>query len=79
MQHTDPLGHLPIRYSLRNTKKGSDFLGPCECCGKSMAEGFALMTEREAPDGRLLGRNSSKYGHEQCLQASIPKQACLSA
>lgn len=74
MQATDPLGHLPIRYSIRHVGKGSDFLGPCECCGNHMPEGFALMTEREAPDGRLLRRNSAKYGHEKCLQAAIPKQ-----
>lgn len=79
METIDPLGHLPIRYSIRTTGKGSDYLGPCERCGKHMTEAFALMTEREAPDGRLLNRNASSYGHEQCLRSSIPKQARSSA
>lgn len=71
---SDPLSHLPIRYSLRTTGKGSDYLGPCEWCGKNMSEGFALMTEEVAPDGRLLNRNAAKYGHEHCLRDSIPRK-----
>ena len=70
-QAPDPVAHLPIERTIRPLRRGSDYYGPCEFCGKHMSEAFGLHTARVHPDGRRLEPNLSNVGHEDCVNAAI--------
>lgn len=58
--------------SIKPLGLGSDYFGPCECCGKRMSEAFKLTrtTHVVTSYGKAVAiKDPGLYGHEECVSA----------
>lgn len=60
---------VPIKLA-RETGRGSDYFGPCDCCGKPGAD-FVALVRATRIDGRVIGPNPTTYGHRHCIAARL--------
>lgn len=60
---------VPIKWA-RETGRGSDYFGPCDCCGKPGGD-FVALEYATKIDGSLVGRNALAYGHRHCIAARV--------
>lgn len=53
---------------VKATGRGSDYYGPCDCCGgKNVSETFKVKTWIEYR-GKRYKENSEAYGHQTCIE-----------
>lgn len=60
---------VPVKWP-RETGRGSDYFGPCDCCGKPGGDFVALMHATQIA-GSTIRPNSLAYGHRPCIAARI--------
>lgn len=63
--------------SIEATGRGSDYFGPCDCCGKPMSEAFKLMRghARASHPGTVYQPDAVAYGHAACVEARVRRAA----
>lgn len=57
---------VPTHYKLKSMRASSDKYGPCEICGKHVAEVYLLTKYTEYAQGRFTCGNTL-FGHHDCL------------